>query len=83
MTLVPTAACILGAMKVCLADNISEFDGKLYKQSEGTCMGGSFTPPFADIAVKFYDQKIKQWGGKHLVFYGRFRDDGLILWSGY
>lgn len=64
--------------------NIFEFDGELYQQLVGCAMGTKCAPNVADIFMSFIDMEIKKRAEKYgqLLFYRRFLDDILMIFSG-
>ena len=53
--------------EIVLKNNISEFDGKAFKQKRGTAIGTKFAPPYAMLFMADFEEKIletfekKQW----------------------
>jgi hypothetical protein len=48
----------LNVMKNCMENNFFMFRDKVYKQTEGTCMGSRLSPFIADIFIKTFRDKI-------------------------
>ena len=78
---IPTK-CILEATNISLKYHICEFNGELYSQDDGSSMGNQASPDICDLAIVDIDEKIQQLGKKHIFWYGRYRDDILVLWDG-
>ena len=69
----------------CILENIFfEFNGRYYKQIIGAAMGARPSPEITDIRMKdITDEAISKF--KHadkIIYHGRFRDDGFILFNG-
>lgn len=71
--------------KFALERNYFSFQGKFYRQIAGTAMGAHFAPCYANLFMGYLEKScIWQHNpfAKHLVYYGRYIDDILIIWDG-
>ena len=81
----PSTQCIIEALSICLHYNNSVFAGKHLLQVNGTAMGAHNSCSYSDIALRPVDMSVMQSKNdvfSDLLFFGRFRDDCLSLWSG-
>ena len=68
--------------------NIFEFNGKLYQQLEGTAMGQTHAPDYADIFMAVMDKLILEAAALHgegvfpIRLMKRFRDDLFFIFTG-
>ena len=67
------------ALRLCLHHHFSKFNKQYFIQP---AMGPEFGCAYIDLALYGYDEKFVKYGGKNLDFYGRYRDDIIILWHG-
>ena len=79
--------CILEAIKITLKHNLTEFNGRMFRQDKGTGIGPNNACDYADTAMTYVDELIFNalvgWlflTGLLLPFYARFRDDIYIPW---
>ena len=79
---IPSTWSILHALAICLKCNISTFENEMFLQKDGTAMGPPFACDYADIAMAPFDRKILQFCQEKILFYGRYRDDTLLLFTG-
>ena len=82
----PSTESLVEAIKLCLEENIAEFDGTVVKQISGTAMGPHHSCSYADIAIdQIIDQNvmssINPWYDK-IALWRRFRDDIICFWIG-
>lgn len=80
----PDVKDLLFLLKCVLDNNYFEFDGKYYKQIIGCSMGAVPSPELSDIRMYQITQLIvsKFKHAKKILFHGRFRDDGFIVFDG-
>ena len=81
----PSTSCITDGLRLCLYNNNSVFNNKHFIQTNGTATGAPNSCSYSDLAVKPIDDAIfsaQKTLFKDLHFYGRYRDDCLILWLG-
>ena len=55
--------CILEAIDITLSHNLTEFEGKMYKQIKGTAMGPKNACVYADVAMDFIDVLVNEGTG--------------------
>lgn len=79
------ATFIVDCAEFCLEHNYFTFDDQFYVQVQGTAMGANFAPSYANLAMGLWEHEFI-WDNnpysRHLVFYGRYIDDIIIIWSG-
>ena len=77
--------CLLEGLTLCLYNNNSVFNGSNLLQTNGTATGAPNSCSYSDLAVEPIDESIFEERDKNfneLKYYGRFRDDCLVLWNG-
>jgi hypothetical protein len=57
-----------------------EFNGKYWRQVQGTAMGSNFAVVYACLFLCFLEQR--QENPQQLLFYKRYIDDALGFWNG-
>ncbi|GAA5828065.1 hypothetical protein JCM10212_007167, partial [Sporobolomyces blumeae] len=65
-----------------LNNNYLSFQGKVYHQTNGTAMGTSMAPTYANIFVAAYEQEFQIPSLENLLYYGRYIDDVLAIIRG-
>ena len=81
----PSTDCIIEGLKICLKNNNSVFAGEHLLQTNGTATGAPNSCSYADIAVEPIDNAIfdeMKTTYSEILYYGRYRDDCLVLWCG-
>lgn len=80
----PNPEDLIFLLKCVLENNYFEFDGKYYKQIIGASMGAVPSPEICDIRMYQITQHImaKFRHASKIVFHGRYRDDGFIIFNG-
>ena len=76
--------CILDALEITLDNNLTEFNGQMYRQIKGTAMGPKNACAYADTAMTKIDKLVNEggWDPKFKpLLWERFRDDIYILWT--
>ena len=84
-TLKPSTECLMEALRICLYCNNSSFNNTHLLQTNGTATGAPNSCSYSDLAVQPIDDAIlaeKLANFVELFFYGRYRDDCLVLWNG-
>lgn len=79
------ASFILDCARYCLTHNYFVFDDQYYLQVQGTAMGANFAPSYANLAMGLWEHRYIWHNNpyqKHLIFYGRYIDDVIIIWHG-
>ena len=84
ITPIPQKATIASLVRFVLENNFFTFNKKYYKQKIGASMGSKCSPEITDIRtfevireiITMFETKDK------IIFLGRYRDDGLITYSG-
>ena len=79
--MLPSTACILEAVQICLKSNHSVFNDKFYLQVHGTAMGPKNACSYADIAMGEIDHKAKHYGPIKPSQWWRYRDNIFDLWQ--
>ena len=81
---------ILKAISIVIKENTFKFDGKNYKQVQGTAMGTKMAPTYATLAMGFLEkqlyQRIEEKYGEaskreFIKNFKRFLDDCFIFWQ--
>ena len=81
---------ILEAISIVLKENTSHFDGKFYRQIQGTAMGTKMAPTYVTLVMGYLEKelytKCEQTFGKedrdYLVkLFKRFPDDCFTIWK--
>ena len=77
--------CILRALEITLDNNLTEFEGVMYKQCKGTAMGPPNACSYADVTMNRIDIEVNEgthWPKEHRpLIWIRFRDDVFVLWT--
>ena len=76
--------CIIEALTITLDNNITEFNGTVYKQCKGTAMGPKNACAYADVSMNSIDMMVNEgdWDVNFKpVLWGRFRDDIYVPWT--
>ena len=76
----PNLAILSCLLEIVLKNNIFEFDGKFYKQLQGTAMGTKLAPAYANLFMGKLENTILSHAPLKPSFYKRYIDDILILW---
>lgn len=76
---IPLKNQIVGMLSKVLYCNIFEFEGKYYRQIEGTAMGTACAPAYANLYVRESEVQIIWKYRKYIRFYGRYIDDIFIV----
>ena len=72
---------VMMALRLVMKNNIFEFGEDLIKQLDGTAMGTPAACIYATLYYAFHEiSKLLTKYAWHLLFYGRYLDDGLGLW---
>ena len=66
-------------LQLILFNNYVEYDGQVYRQMEGTAMGTSVAPPYANLYLHYKFQPVLSRYGTSLQLYRRFIDDGFAI----
>lgn len=79
------ARFLVEGTKFCLTHNYFTFLDQFYLQCKGTAMGANFAPGYANLTMGHWEE-LNIWSNnpyaRHLIFYGRYIDDILIIWDG-
>ena len=81
----PSTQCILEGLEICLYYNNSTFANRNLLQVNGTATGAPNSCSYSDLALQPIDDSIfnvKESSYNELSYYGRYRDDCLVLWTG-
>ncbi|XP_062587335.1 uncharacterized protein LOC134248972 [Saccostrea cucullata] len=80
----PPTADLCFLLRLVLENNIFEFNSAMYKQTIGCAMGSKCSPSVCDIRLhQITDEIIDKFTGKNdLIYHGRYRDDGFIIFHG-
>lgn len=78
----PSVENFVKLVDIHIGNNIFFFDGKVYIQTFGIPMGQKCSPTVADFCLFWYEKKLLQENSRFVLFYRRFRDDVLIIWTG-
>lgn len=57
----------------------------LYLQMNGTAMGANYAPSYANLTMGYWEQLYITWNNPfaaHVVYYGRYVDNIVIIWDG-
>lgn len=78
---------LLSLLKFILTHNYFLFEGKFYHQTNGTAMGTNCAPTYANLFMGWWEDQIVfvdtyDKYTDHILFWGRYIDDVLILWDG-
>ena len=77
--------CLIEGLTICLYCNNSIFNNTNILQTNGTATGAPNSCSYSDLAVQPIDNAIfeeKENNFTELNYYGRYRDDCLVLWNG-
>lgn len=79
------ASFIVEATSLCLTHNYFKFEDNFFLQIQGTAMGAHFAPSYANLTMGHWEHQYI-WNNNpffsHIVFYGRYIDDVIIIWDG-
>ena len=78
----PSTDCVI---ELCLYNNNLVFGNENLLQTNGTATGAPNSCSYADIAVASIDQAVmeqKETAFPKILYFGRYRDDCLVLWDG-
>ena len=80
----PCISDLIFFLRCILENNFFEFNGRYYKQIIGAAMGARPSPEITDIRMKDITDNVisKFQHADKLVYHGRYRDDGFILFNG-
>ena len=81
----PSTQCLIEALWICLYCNNSTFNNKHLLQTNGTATGAPNSCSYSDLAVQPIDDAVyeeRDANFAELKFYGRYRDDCFVLWTG-
>ena len=81
----PSTECLIEALRLCLYCNNSTFNNTHLLQTNGTATGAPNSCSYSDLAMQPIDDAIFAECAANfaeLLFFGRYRDDCLILWVG-
>jgi len=74
--------CIIDALETTLDNNITEFEGVIYKQKKGTAMGPKNACAYADTAIDKIDRDVMEGTWSHPpLLWARYRDDVYVPWT--
>ena len=71
---------VMAVIKTVLENNVFEFDGKEYLQTEGVAIGSKLGRNFTCTYIRRWDEKLEQFE-KQPLFYKQFIDDGFGIWT--
>ena len=71
---------VMAMIKTVLENNVFEFDGNEYIQTEGVAIGSKLGRNFACTYMRQWDEMLEQCE-KQPMFYKRFIDDGFGIWT--
>lgn len=69
-------------LRVILDHNYFEFNGRMYKQIQGTAMGTKMAPAYANLFMNNLEEKFLQDCHPSPTIWKRFIDDILVIWPG-
>lgn len=75
---------ICSCTRFTLERNYFQFNGSFFRQISGTAMGAHFAPCYANLFIGFWEKQniwSKNPFARHLVYYGRYIDNALIIWD--
>jgi len=78
----PTTDFLVDLTTELITNNIFEFNKTLYSQKIGLAMGNVAAPAISDLVLYKIESKLIEFMGKKSLFYGRYRDDILIMLNG-
>lgn len=74
--------CVMEALKITLENNLTEFDGELYRQIKGAGIGPNNSSQYCDIAMNKIDGMVMGSTAPYLHnLWIRFRDDTYEPWT--
>lgn len=71
---------VVEGIRIIMENNFFVFEGKLWKQQNGTAMGTSVAPSYAVLFLGIIEQKLYEKFSKHMTVYKRYIDDGFTIW---
>ena len=78
----PNNTIIQQFLRFILQGNYFDFLDTHYKQLQGTAMGTKMAPPYANIFMADFEQKLTNNFLQHILLWKRFIDDIFFLWRG-
>lgn len=78
----PSNAFLTELADLLIRNNIFEFNRKIFKQTIGLAMGNVAAPAISDLVLYDLELKLIEFLGEKKLFYGRYRDDILIITKG-
>ena len=81
---------ILKAISIVLKENTFQFDGKNYKQVQGTAMGTKIVPTYATLVMGYLETRLyEKYGQRYgncdkeevIRLFKRFLDDCFLMWK--
>ena len=80
----PPTDDLIYLLKSILENNVFEFNGELFQQIIGAAIGAIPSPEVCDILMYQIMKEILSnfKGRKNIFFYGRYRDDGFMIFNG-
>lgn len=61
------------------------FLDQFFRQVKGVAMGANLAPGYANLTMGYWDEGhiwAKNPFAEHIVFYGHYIDDNLLIWNG-
>lgn len=68
-------------MDLVLENNLLEFDGKRYVQTQGTAIGSKLGSNYACTYLGSWEKELEKKAEKKPTFYGRYIDDIIGIWE--
>ena len=72
---------ILSALELLMKNDFFCFGDTHWRQIDGTAMGAPPAPACATLYFAVHEVTLLKQFGKHLLFYGRFIDDAVGIWT--
>lgn len=69
-------------MRIILAHNYFDFNGRMYKQLRGTAMGTKMAPAFANLFMARLEEAALEGSAVKPATWNRFIDDIFVTWKG-
>ena len=72
--------CFLGLIRLCVENNVFQFNDNYYKQKFGISMGSPLSPVLANLYMEYFESELLPSLSPQPSFWVRYVDDVLIMW---
>ena len=72
---------LVGLASLVLNNSYFEFNGKIYRQKQGTAIGMKFAPAYANLFMSGLEERLLEASVNKPLVWMRFIDDGFFIWT--